>query len=139
MTPVSTQQPSNEIQSLQAQLHDLSHKQRGLESRIQEFLASDRQNLGQFMHLMARRSSLHEKRVSILVRWMTLLSRNLGEHETRLEQQAKQLFDHEDGLRLVGQMLKDLDDPYGYGLSLDERIAGEGLHEGSRHRDVDRD
>ena len=40
----------------------------------------------------------------------------------------KRASDHDEALRIVCALLKEIDDPYGFGESLDERIFGEAAH-----------
>lgn len=60
------------------------------------------------------------------------LARRLGDQEARSAGLARMVERHEEAIRLLCLALKELDDPYGLGAGLDERI---GLDEGARERD----
>jgi hypothetical protein len=59
-------------------------------------------------------------------RWMTQINRRLRRIESRLSALAGQAADHHEAIGMITTILRDLDDPYGFGASLDERLAREG-------------
>ncbi len=54
---------------------------------------------------------------------MKRLDRRLRQVELRLTALANQAANQQELTRMICAILKDLDDPYGFGLSLDERLA----------------
>jgi hypothetical protein len=76
--------------------------------------------------LLAGRLSIADRRIALLARLATLMARRLLAVECRSERHANKISDHEEALRMVCEVLQELDDPYGFGKSLDERIAGDG-------------
>ncbi len=75
--------------------------------------------------LFGLRASLAEERIELLVRWVDLLSRRLARSERQGRRVTGQLHRHEEALDLMAIALRELDDPYGLGEHLDERIAGD--------------
>jgi hypothetical protein len=45
---------------------------------------------------------------------------------SRLNSLTNRAIEQENALRMMCEFLKDLDDPYGFGQSLDERVLGDG-------------
>jgi hypothetical protein len=65
-----------------------------------------------------------EERAEALSRRIDLLVRRLDRVTSRVDEIARQVAGHEDALKIVCLLLKQIDDPYGFGESLDERILG---------------
>jgi hypothetical protein len=61
-----------------------------------------------------------------IARWMAQLDRRMRQVESRLATLAGQAADQQEAIGMIGTILRDLDDPYGFGSSLDERLAREG-------------
>jgi hypothetical protein len=61
--------------------------------------------------------------ISVLVRWVELLSEWVVQAERSRAELNKKVDDHEDALRMLCRAVKELDDPYGFGESLDEQIV----------------
>lgn len=59
-------------------------------------------------------------------RWMAQMDRRLRRIESRLSALAGRVMDHHEAIGMITALLRDLDDPYGFGASLDERLAREG-------------
>jgi hypothetical protein len=72
---------------------------------------------------LAARCELIERRHVQLAALMKRLDRRLRQVESRLTALANQAADQQESTRMICAILKDLDDPYGFGLSLDERLA----------------
>jgi hypothetical protein len=108
---------------LRAELDELARQGAELARGIEAVLRSEPHGGDGFARLVACRSSIADQRLALLVGWMTLLDRRLSRVESRLAGVAREAAGHEEALRLVCEVLKDLDDPYGFGLSLDERIS----------------
>ena len=61
-----------------------------------------------------------------IARWMMRLDRRMRQVESRLAALAGQAADQQEAIGMICTILRDLDDPYGFGLSLDERLARDG-------------
>lgn len=61
-----------------------------------------------------------------IARWMMRLDRRMRQVETRLAALAGQAANQQEAIGMICTILRDLDDPYGFGLSLDERLARDG-------------
>jgi hypothetical protein len=55
-----------------------------------------------------------------------LLACRMSRAESHVASQKDQSSKHEESIRMICTVLKDLDDPYGFGVSLDERLAYDG-------------
>jgi hypothetical protein len=72
---------------------------------------------------LASRLSEAERRLVHLGRSIDRMRRRTSDVESRLAGLARESSRHEESLRMICAVLKDLDDPYGFGMSLDERLA----------------
>ncbi len=82
-----------------------------------------------------RRKPTHEEPdAARLVRWMTRLDRRIRQVESRLTALADRAADQQEAIGMICTILKDLEDPYGFGLSLDERLARDGSDGESEER-----
>jgi hypothetical protein len=75
---------------------------------------------------LAARLSEAECRLAHLGRAMDRIKRRVSEAESQLAGLASRSSQHEDSLRMMCAVLKELDDPYGFGAGLDEQIAYDG-------------
>lgn len=75
---------------------------------------------------LASHLSEAEGRLAHLDRSIIRMKRRASDVEFRLADLARESSRHEESLRMICTILKDLDDPYGFGVSLDERLAYEG-------------
>ncbi len=75
---------------------------------------------------LASRLSDAEGRLVHLGRSIDRMKRRASDVESRLAGLARESSQHEESLRMICAVLKDLDDPYGFGISLDERLTYEG-------------
>lgn len=107
-------------------LDQLARQESDLEHAVQQALAADAVEPKTLATLLAKQSSIANRRLTLLTQWVSALDRQIGELGTDSETHSEQIVEHEHALRMVCDMLKDMDDPYGFGLSLDERIAGNG-------------
>jgi hypothetical protein len=73
--------------------------------------------------LLASRLSAIECRLASVDRWMNRVKRRVAQMESRLTALSERSSKQDGALWMMYQVLKDLDDPYGFGTSLDERIA----------------
>lgn len=65
------------------------------------------------------------RRIAAIERRTTLISGRIGGWEARLEASEDRIGDHQKSLKLICELLKQIDDPYGFGRETDERIARE--------------
>lgn len=72
---------------------------------------------------MASLLLVQSRRITSLARWLELLTDWAVQGERRRVELAGRVDDHEEALRMVCVALKELDDPYGFGESLDDQIA----------------
>lgn len=75
---------------------------------------------------LASRLSDAEGRLAHLGRSIDRMKRRASDVESRLAGLARESSQHEESLRMICAVLKDLDDPYGFGIGLDERLAYDG-------------
>ncbi len=78
------------------------------------------------VRLLASRLMEAEGRLAQLGRSMDRMKRRLGDVESRLAGLENRSSEHGESLRMMCAILEDLDDPYGFGHSLDEQIAYDG-------------
>ncbi len=64
-----------------------------------------------------------ERQVARLARRLDGMKRRVSELESELSRVAGRSSAHADSIRMICTVLKELDDPYGFGTSLDERLA----------------
>lgn len=64
-----------------------------------------------------------ERQLGRLARRMDGMKRRVSELEFELSRVAGRSSAHADSIRMICTVLKELDDPYGFGTSLDERLA----------------
>jgi hypothetical protein len=117
---------ADSLTALKTQLETLGQSEEGLERNIEVLLSREGERDGPLTALLASRSATNNLRLSLLVQWTTLLDRKLNDLEARLDGLAGLIHSHDESIRTICHLIKDLDDPYGFGLSLDERIAGDG-------------
>ncbi len=79
-----------------------------------------------FTSALTNRLGETEHQLGQLVRSIDRMNRRLGRMELRLTSLTSQASDQEEALRMMCEVLRDLDDPYGFGESLDERLAHRG-------------
>jgi hypothetical protein len=66
-----------------------------------------------------------DPRLDLIVRWLDLLTRRIVAQERRSMDLVRRMRGTDASLGLVCEVLRQLDDPYGFGESLDSRIAAE--------------
>jgi hypothetical protein len=114
-----------ESSRLRVELDELAQRGSDLARILDNVLASEQHDADGFARLITCRSTIADHRLALLVLWMTQLDGRLSRLENQLDRLSIEVGGHEEALKLLCEVLKELDDPYGYGLSLDERIAGE--------------
>jgi hypothetical protein len=75
--------------------------------------------------LLEDRSPDAVRELGQIFRWMSQLDRRVCKIEATLEDLANQASDQDHKLSILCTVLKELDDPYGFGRSLDERVFGD--------------
>jgi hypothetical protein len=95
---------------------------------LETALESGHVELKDIVRLLACRLLAAERRLARIDRWMDPIDRRISRAESRLAAQGGQASKHEEAIRMICTLLKDLDDPYGFGLSLDERLAYDGTN-----------
>ncbi len=65
---------------------------------------------------------------SQILRWIDQLDRRVSQVESRLADLANQASDQGEAFRMMCSVIKNIEDPYGFGVSLDERILGDAGH-----------
>ena len=83
---------------------------------------TDENLLAQFLNT---RSSAKQQKLSQILRWLGEIDSRVNELESRLSQLANHASDQDQKLSMMCSVLKEIDDPYGFGRSLDERILGD--------------
>jgi hypothetical protein len=80
-------------------------------------------DLEELARRLASRSGVMDRRHARVVAWMKRVDRRLSRVEARVDALTNQAADQQESTRMICAILKDLDDPYGLGVSLDERLA----------------
>jgi hypothetical protein len=83
---------------------------------------TDEKLLSQLLHAPA---SVAQQKLSQIFRWLDQIDSRVNELESRLSDLANHASDQDEKLSMVCSVLKEIDDPYGFGRSLDERTLGD--------------
>jgi hypothetical protein len=75
--------------------------------------------------LLQAPSSVAQQKLVQIFRWLDQIDSRVNELESRLSDLANHASDQDEKLSMVCSVLKEIDDPYGFGRSLDERITGD--------------
>jgi hypothetical protein len=82
-----------------------------------------------------RRTPAHaEPNEARIARWMMRMDRRMREVESRLATLTSRAADQQEAIGMICTILRDLDDPYGFGLSLDERLERDGSDRATEER-----
>ena len=73
--------------------------------------------------------------ITLIFHWMGQLDRRIGQIESRVSGLATRASDQQEALRMMCSVIQEIDDPYGFGQSLDERILGEAAHGPAEEQD----
>jgi hypothetical protein len=114
-----------ESRGIRSQLARLARREAALAHGLESVLASGSFDGKEFARLLAGQWSTIEHRLVWTLRWMDQLDQRMSHVESRLSTLTGQASDQEEALRMMCSVLRDLDDPYGFGVSLDERIMGD--------------
>jgi len=82
-----------------------------------------RLDLEELARRLASRPEVTERRPARIDRRMMRLHRRMRQVESRLATLTGQVTDQREAIRMISTILQECDDPYGFGLSLDERLA----------------
>jgi hypothetical protein len=117
--------PSHDgLSRIRADLEKLAVEDSELTLSLESALADEclkQQPLAQALEAHSR--ALHRK-LSLILRWMGQIDSRMNELESRLSDLANHASDQDETMTMMCSVLKDMDDPYGFGRSLDERILG---------------
>lgn len=116
----STREESHDVR---AELDELALRGAELARGVEAVLRVEPLDVDGFVRLVASRCLIADKRVALLTNWMARLDGRLSRVESRLAALSREVLGHEEALKMVCEVLKELDDPYGFGLSLDEQIG----------------
>jgi chromosome segregation ATPase len=109
-----------EIKQLQSTSQD-----DGLARSLMEALGAGQVDPKDVVQFLAKRLAETEREVTQLGESMGRMSRRVSQVESRLKSISNQAADQEESLRMMCEVLKSLDDPFGFGQSLDERVIGD--------------
>ncbi len=124
--PESPRPPFREsMRAIREDLEKLARLEAELALSLQTALAAQRLNEEEFARLLQARCSATREGMMLIFRWLGHLERRVSHNESRVSDLITRVSDHDEALRMVCSLLKEIDDPYGFGLSLDERILGE--------------
>lgn len=92
---------------------------------IDSALESGRINLKEIVLQLSSRLARAESQLARLGRAANLLNHRVDNAASLLDELAGRLYGNSNAINTICSILKDLDDPYGFGASLDERLAYE--------------
>jgi hypothetical protein len=118
VSPVRGDQGGNE-----AGPHRLAGPDASLTSSLDGAMESGTVDLRPVVQFLASRVWEAEHQLTRLGRRMDGMKRRVIELESQLSRMAGRSSEHEESIRMMCAVLKDLDDPYGFGMSLDDRLA----------------
>jgi hypothetical protein len=107
----------------EAESHYLARPEFKLSSGLESATDSGAVDLRPVVQFLASRLWDAEHQLARLGQRMEGMKRRVSELESQLSRMAGRSSDHEESIRMMCAVLKDLDDPYGFGMSLDERLA----------------
>ena len=107
----------------EAESHHLAQPEVELNSGLEAATHSGAVDLRPVVQFLASRLWDAEHQLARLGRRMEGMKRRVSELESQLSRMAGRSSEHEESIRMMCAVLKDLDDPYGFGMSLDERLA----------------
>ena len=106
------------------ELERFARQEAELASTIETALAGDHLDEKSVAQLLRARCSATRDGLTLLFQWMDQLDRRIGQIDSRLSGLATRASDQQEALRMMCSVIQEIDDPYGFGLSLDERILG---------------
>jgi hypothetical protein len=115
----------SEARTWRRELDDLERQDAELARTCQLLSSRDGQGWGELFALMTSRSMIANRRIALLTQWMNCVTTSVMELERGSHRAESQSERQEKLLQLLCEAWNELDDPYGFGVSLDERIAGD--------------
>jgi PIN domain nuclease of toxin-antitoxin system len=114
--------------AIAVELERLERQEADLASSLESALAVAHPDARSLARLLQARSSATREGITLVFHWMVQLDLRISRIESRMARLATRSADQQEALRMMCSVLKEMDDPYGLGLSLDERILGEAEH-----------
>jgi hypothetical protein len=111
--------------SLRDRLDALNHRTEIVAKLVEERISRTQDGIGCSLDLIALRCDLTDQRLNLMMEWMELMSHQADRNEGRDEVLSRRIDGQDKTLRLMCEVLKQIDDPYGFGQSVDEWIAGD--------------
>jgi hypothetical protein len=75
--------------------------------------------------LLQGRSQAEQQKLALVLRRIDQIDRRVSQIESTLRGLTGQVSEQGDAIRMMCSVLKEFDDPYGFGQSLDERVFGD--------------
>ncbi len=110
---------------LRDELERFARQEAELASSIEIALAGNHLDEKSVAQRLRARCSATRDGLTLLFEWMDQLDRRIRQIDSRLSGLATRASDQQEALRMMCSVIQEIDDPYGFGLSLDERILGE--------------
>jgi hypothetical protein len=114
--------------ALRTELENLTRQEAELASTLETALAGEQLDEKSVAQLLRARCSATREGLTLIFHWMDQLDRRIGQIESRVSGLATRTSDQQEALRMMCSVIQEIDDPYGFGQSLDERILGEAAH-----------
>jgi hypothetical protein len=111
--------------ALRTELENLTRQEAALASTLETALAGDQLDEKSVAQLLRARCSATREGITLILQWIDHFDRRIGQIESRVSSLANRASDQQEALRLMCSVIQEIDDPYGFGQSLDERILGE--------------
>lgn len=93
--------------------------------RLERLAAAESVDAREIARLTAVSLASVARRIAAIERRTTLIGGRIGGWEARLEVSEDRIVDQQRSLNLICELLKQMDDPYGFGRETDDRIASE--------------
>lgn len=118
--------PAHDFPSrLRLDLDRVAVKESELTLSLEAVLADEHPDQQQIAQLLEARSSAAQQKFSLILKWMDQIDRRVSKVESRVADLARQTSDQGEAFHTLYSVLKEIEDPYGFGASLDEWILGD--------------
>jgi hypothetical protein len=121
--------------ALRAELEKLERQEAELASSLEAALAGEHLDEKSLVHLLQARCSATRDGITLIFHWLSQIDLRISRIESRVSGLATRASDQQETLRMMCSVIQEIDDPYGFGQSLDERILGEAAHGPADERD----
>jgi hypothetical protein len=111
--------------SIRAELEKLAIDDSKLSQSLEAALADESLEQKSLAQAVQAHSAAMHRRVSLILRWMDQIDSRMNEMQSRLSDLANHASDQDETMTMMCSVLKDMDDPFGFGRTLDERILGD--------------